>query len=131
MCPTCTIGTQENQKGTKRTIKGVSTCEALNVLVYEGGEHLGLQEGGEEGEVGLHLLRQEGNLNLQRCYLQNFPKTFFTFGLPLSYVTYLDFITVCSFLSCNKTLAFGSAYPLLRLFYYCQQERGVCYFFCL
>jgi hypothetical protein len=50
-------------KETKRTIKGVSTCEALNVLVYEGGEHLGLQEGGEEGEVGLHLLRQEGNLN--------------------------------------------------------------------
>ena len=32
------------------------------MLVDEGGEHLGLQEGGEEGEVGLHLLRQKGNL---------------------------------------------------------------------
>ncbi len=44
------------------------------MLVYEGGEHLGLQEGGEEGEVGLHLLRQERNLNMERQLLLHFQR---------------------------------------------------------
>ena len=45
------------------------TRHALYVLIDERGEHLGLQEGGEEGEVGLHLFRQKRHLD-KKLYIE-------------------------------------------------------------